>query len=218
MELGELRSRWQALLPTSDCQSSAASAAFEELVRAYSLPERYYHSLHHISALLNLVDEQAASFVDRSTVELAIFYHDAVYDSRRRDNEDQSARLADVRLGALGIPKPQLRRISALIAATNHGVAALDLADGDLMRFLDLDLSVLAAPRSDYDRYAAAIRAEYAIYPDADYRIGRARVLRSFLERRRLFHCDDLHARWDGAARDNMRAELDALGTAQTSP
>ena len=88
-------------------------------------------------------------------------------------------------------------------------------ADADLARFLDLDLSILAAEPAVYARYAEAIRAEYASIPDAIYRPGRAKVLQKFLDRPRLFHCGDLQARWDEAARQNLADEIARLTAAK---
>ncbi len=207
----DLARRWHEVLPPSVARTTAAHGAFDEVVAAYSGAGRHYHSLEHIEALLRLVEQQRSKFADPISVELAVFYHDIVYDPARRDNELQSARICEARLAGLGLPPALVVRVGRLIEATAHGVAAPDVTDADLMRFLDFDLSILAAPRSRYAAYAAAIRAEYAAYPDAVYRAGRARVLQSFLDQERLFHSADLHTLWDAAARDNLRWEIAEL-------
>lgn len=210
-----LEQRWRELIPAPARSSDAARAALDELLAAYSAPGRHYHSLAHIAALLRLTASQAAQFKDQTSVDLAIFYHDAIYDIARKDNEAQSARLAEARLPPLGVTPAQVARIAALIEATAHGVANPDPKDADLLRFLDLDLSILAASRNAYARYAAAIRAEYAVYPDPVYRLGRRRVLESFLARSRIYACDDLDAIWDAPARDNLRWEISILDSGQ---
>ncbi len=210
-----LEQRWCALLQSSARPSDAARHALDELLAAYTDPSRHYHDLTHIAALLRLSDTQAALFKDRTSVDLAIFYHDAVYDTARKDNETESARLAVTRLPSLGITSRQVNRVVTLIEATAHGVSTPDPNDADLLRFLDLDLSILAAPRDAYVHYAVAIRAEYAIYPDTSYRAGRKRVLEAFLARPCIYTCDDLHALWDAPARENLRSEISIIESGQ---
>lgn len=76
---------------------------------------------------------------------------------------------------------------------------------------LDLDLAVLGAPRAIYDAYAAAIRREYAMVPDAAWRTGRAGVLDRFLDRPRLYQTGHFHERLESAARANLADEAAAL-------
>lgn len=206
-----LTQRWRVVMLDCAAPAEPAAAALSELLAAYGAPGRHYHSLAHIAALLRLLDQQSQHFADRTAVELAIFYHDAVYDVARKDNEAASARLAQTRLPALAVSPERTQRVARLIEATAHGAVVPDPNDADMLRFLDLDLSILGAPRDAYARYAAAIRAEYAIYADPVYRAGRASVLRAFLANPRLYCCPDLHATWDNPARDNLRWEIAAL-------
>jgi predicted metal-dependent HD superfamily phosphohydrolase len=64
-----------------------------ELARAYQAPDRHYHDLRHIEALLSLARNHRAALDDHEAVEAAIWFHDAVYDARRSDNEEESAKL-----------------------------------------------------------------------------------------------------------------------------
>jgi predicted metal-dependent HD superfamily phosphohydrolase len=67
-----------------------------ELVRAHTAPDRHYHDLRHVETLLRLAQDHA--FADREAVEAAIWFHDAIYDTRRQDNEERSAEFAIERL------------------------------------------------------------------------------------------------------------------------
>ena len=93
----EIRARWRELV------GSAADAPLHELIAAYSSAGRHYHDLAHIAALLRLTAEHADRLADRAAVDLAIFYHDAVYDAKRSDNEAKSAALARAQLPAQGV-------------------------------------------------------------------------------------------------------------------
>ena len=210
--VAKLEARWRALLDPLGVGAGAAAPTFAELVRAYSESGRHYHTLDHIAALLHLLDQFGEGLADPGAVELAIFFHDAVYIPTRSDNEAESATLARARLTALGLPAGLIARVADLILATRHGIEHVEQHDADLDLLLDLDLSILAADRSIYAAYARSIRNEYAAYPDEVYRPGRRRVLSQFLARPRIYQTSRLHELWDAAARANLTWELAELG------
>ena len=86
---GTLWSRTLRTAPSED-----VSALLDE---AYASPARAYHSWSHIAAMLRELDavRTVPEFddVDFDEVELAIFFHDAVYDPLRQDDEARSAAL-----------------------------------------------------------------------------------------------------------------------------
>jgi predicted metal-dependent HD superfamily phosphohydrolase len=184
-----------------------------ELIRLYRAAERHYHGLPHIEALLRLADEYRGSLADPEAVEAAIWFHDAVYDSRAADNEARSAALARERL-ALRAGPDRLARIAAMIEATAIHVVP-DFGDPDAALdaalFLDMDLSILGAPTAEFERYEAAVRREFGWASDAAWRSGRAAVLQGFLDRRRIFHSDQFRYRFEAAARRNVARSLDRL-------
>ena len=208
----ELEARGRALFDRLGVDAGAASSTLAELVDAYSEEGRHYHTLDHIAALFHLLDRHAPGLVDRSAVELTIFFHDAVYVPTRSDNEAESAVLARDRLTALGLPAALVARVADLILATRHGSGRSEPHDADLALLVDLDLSILAADRPVYAAYARAIRREYAAYPDAVYLPGRRHVLGQFLARQRIYRTSRLHELWDAAARANLMWELAELG------
>jgi predicted metal-dependent HD superfamily phosphohydrolase len=211
-----LRSRWHALAARLGFAQAASAALFDELARAYSQPGRHYHNLGHIAQLIGLLDQYGQDLRCPDAIELAIFFHDAVYVPIRSDNEAASAALARARLTALGAIEPLVREVERLILATRHGTAFADaVSDPDLALLLDLDLSVLGAERAMYAAYAAAIRREYAVVPDLIYRPGRRRVLAEFRARPRIYATPRLYEAWEGAARANLEWESAAL-TAET--
>ena len=191
---------------------TSATATLDELVRAYSEPGRHYHNLDHIATLLELLDRHGEAVRTRDAVELAIFFHDAVYVPTRSDNEAASAALARARLTELGASDALVSEVGRLIHATRHGASIAD-ADGDpdLALLLDLDLSILGAERPAYAAYARAIRSEYAIVPDMLYRPGRRRVLAEFLARPRIYATPRLRDLWEAAARSNLEWESTTL-------
>jgi predicted metal-dependent HD superfamily phosphohydrolase len=205
---------WTSVLPNVPAASSAAQAAQKRMLAAYQEPHRAYHTLDHIAALLLLLDQHGIDppAHDPQALRLAILYHDIVYNPRRTDNEAASADVATRDLTALGLAPVLIRRVAALVLATQHGTHKPDPADTDLVLLLDLDLSVLAADPQIYDAYATAIRREYAHVPGLLYRPGRRRVLQNFLNADELYLTPRLRAAWDAPARANLTREIGSLG------
>ncbi len=184
-----------------------------ELTALYQAPDRHYHGIRHIEALLALLGEHRQAFADPEAVEAAIWFHDAIYDSRRKDNETASAALAAERLNG-HVDAPRLARIVRMIEATaTHEVPEFEdeTARQDAALFLDMDLSILGAPAEVFDAYEAAVRREYGWVSDADWRTSRAAVLRAFLARTRIFHTDIFVELFEAPARENMAASLAKL-------
>lgn len=159
-------------------------------------PHRHYHTLDHIAAMIRLYAGPSRE------IHAAIWLHDIVYDARAGDNEEASADVATRDLSGSGVDVGEVRRIILDTKRHGGGDATLDL-------FCDLDLSVLGAQPGVYAAYAEAIRREYAHVPEADWRAGRARVLRGF-DTRRIYRTTRFAYRED-AAHENLRREIARL-------
>jgi len=205
--LPSLEEAWQQTAARTGLTGPEAGVVYQDLCRRYSEPGRAYHNLGHVAAMLGTVSEFGGLAQDDVVVRLAVWFHDAVYDSRRSDNEEQSAALAASSLA--GAAPRLLPTVEHLILATKTHQAGPD--DSDCRMLLDADLGVLGSSADDYDRYAGAIREEYAWVPEADYRAGRRRVLESFLGRERLSHTAPLFEQYEQAARANLRREIECL-------
>lgn len=184
------------------------------MLRRYRAADRHYHGLPHIEALLGLAEEFRDALSDPEAVAAAIWFHDAVYDSRATDNEARSADLARKRLASRTDPE-RLFRIIAMIEATATHVPP-PLADSgaalDAAFFLDMDFATLGAPAAAFDRYEAAVRREFGWLGDAQWRSGRTSMLRSILERQHIFHTEPFRRRFEAAARRNISRSLSSLG------
>ncbi|MGC5050258.1 metal-dependent phosphohydrolase [Micromonospora sp. DT48] len=204
--------RWRTTARAAGAVDPAVvDAVGAELLERWQEPHRHYHTLTHLAAMLDVIDQYASTAPHPDLVRLAAWCHDAVYDPRASGdrNERDSAALADALLTRLGLPADQVAEVHRLILLTaGHAVDPSD-ADGALL--CDADLAVLAAPEPDYDRYATAIRREYAHVPEPDYRVGRARVLSGLLALPSLYRIPALAARWSHPARANLTRELARL-------
>ncbi len=113
-------------------------------------------------------------------------------------------------LSPLGVTLTALDAITRLVCLTaSHDPRPTDRAGAVLC---DADLSVLGADDERYDRYVREVRAEYAHVPDDAWCDGRRAILRSFLDRPRIFHTIAGRERWEGPARTNISRELTSLG------
>ncbi len=181
-----------------------------DLLDRYAEPWRVYHDVRHLDAVLARCDELATQATDIACVELAAWFHDAVYDIGAADNEERSAVLAtDVLHGR--VAPGSVEEVARLVRLT----ARHDPAEGDANGAVlcDADLAVLGSESARYDDYARQIRREYHTVPDAAFRSGRAAILRDLLGRDRIFHTEHGRARWEAPARANLARELGRLIT-----
>jgi predicted metal-dependent HD superfamily phosphohydrolase len=184
-----------------------------ELSAFYEAEGRHYHSLAHIEAMLAMAGHYRASLHDPEAVEAAIWFHDAIYDSRAKDNEARSAALAEKKLAGR-TDEQRLGRITAMISATaTHELPRSDdeNAARDAALFLDMDLAILGAPPDAFDAYEQAVRREYGWVEEPMWRAGRGAVLQNFLARPHIFHTEEFRQRFEARARQNMARSLEAL-------
>jgi predicted metal-dependent HD superfamily phosphohydrolase len=177
-----------------------------ELLTRWSEPHRKHHTVTHLEEVLAAVGVLADDGLefDREAVELATWFHDAVYEIGADDNEDRSADLARERLG----PSPMTDEVARLVLATKSHKVADDDINGAVLS--DADLSVLGSSPARYRVYADAVREEYAVIPDETFKPARAQVLSKILDGH-IFHTAAGRARWEEQARRNVAGEIAAL-------
>jgi predicted metal-dependent HD superfamily phosphohydrolase len=203
--------RWLALVnrvATEKIEHDAVRAVFDELHARYTAADRRYHDIHHIDDCLRLFDQVRRLASQPDAIELAIWFHDAIYDSHKSDNEAASASLADSALMQLSVPDALRRSVCELILATQHRVPP---ADPDAALLVDIDLSILGQPAAKFDAYEAGVRFEYAWVAEADFHAGRSKVLQSFLDRERIYTTKYFGAALEEAARRNLKRSLAKL-------
>ena len=178
----------------------------EDLLARWSESHRKHHTVTHLHEMLDAIGELADAGLDfnREAVELAAWFHDAIYEIDRDDNEERSADLARELLAT----SPMRDEVARLVSVTKtHKVADDDINGGVLC---DADLSVLGSAPYRYRAYAEAVRDEYADVPDDVFKNARAQVLTSLLEGQ-LFHTEPGRSRWDERARRNVAEEIAEL-------
>ncbi|MBI5359797.1 MAG: hypothetical protein HZA48_04355 [Planctomycetes bacterium] len=189
--------------------SGKAKRLFESLAAEYRSAGRAWHTLEHIRQILAFLKKRRVEINDWPSVQLAAWFHDVVYDTKAKDNEEQSALYARECLKQLGIPPEVVKHTTALIRATKKHKAIPH--DKDSRIFLDADLSILGSGKKDYDNYAAKIRKEYAWAPEELYRTGRKKALTGFLKRKHIYFTAAVRNELEKRARRNLRREIAQL-------
>src|SRR5450432_344666 len=138
-----MQTSWVKLMAHYGITPVAAYPVFDRLVAAHTETHRNYHNLEHLNEMFKVAGKLADGASDLNAVQLAIWFHDSVYDSRAPDNEERSAALADEMLGPLGVPAHILHRVATMIRATPHKVTSE--VDFDTAVLLDADLAILSA-------------------------------------------------------------------------
>jgi predicted metal-dependent HD superfamily phosphohydrolase len=174
---------------------------YGELLSAYTAPERHYHDIRHIAHCLSEFDGVRHLAHNPQALEVAIWFHDVVYDGRQHDNEEQSAEVAAAALRKLGASNAFIDEVQQLILFTRHDVEpATD--DGKLMA--DIDLASLALAPERFDENSRRIRSEYLHVPEDAFLRGRNDMLGGLLKRPRIYYTDVFHDRYEGQARENL--------------
>ncbi len=204
-----LENRWFGLFD----RTPASEAAYQRVVGQYRVNRLAYHNLAHLYFCFTMLDHHHHLADDHTVIQAAIWYHDAIYDPKRGDNEELSAALAEEELPKLRIQGEPIDEqvVKALILVTKHQ----SLPHGrNATLLVDIDLGILGVEERKYRRYARAIRSEYSWVPEDAYRSGRAKVLQSFLDRPFIYSTEQFRASHEARARCNLGNEIsELLGT-----
>ncbi|MFC8084483.1 hypothetical protein [Streptomyces sp. NPDC057340] len=222
-DLDALRSRFVRTLAGATAPGAAPGTAApgpdpalyaDDLLTRWQEPQRRYHTLAHLTAVLDHVDVLAGHADDVDVVRLAAWFHDAVYRPDRSENEERSARLAERALPEAGVSAAKTAEVARLVRLTVTHAPAEDDRDGQVL--CDADLAVLASPPSAYAAYTAAVREEYHFVPNEAFREGRSAILRQLLDLPTLFHTPHGRREWEATARHNLTGELEMLSLPDT--
>jgi len=202
-----MKDRWLKFWAAAGA-SGGPEPEWRALSARYAEPHRAYHTLEHIAHCLDEFDEARAQAADPVAVEMALWYHDAVYDPRAKDNEARSADLARRAAAAMGLAPEGGERVAALILVSAHTELA---GDPDAGLFADIDLSILGRPSAIFAEYERRVRREYAWVPEVAFRAGRSAILKSFLERPSIYATSHFRRKYEEMARLNLTVSLKQL-------
>ncbi len=202
MELG----RWHKLM--KQFELPPCDDVFDALVNAYSEKHRHYHNQSHIDAVLRHLDDVWPLADKPHEIELALWFHDAIYEPFSSSNELDSANWAGEFLGAHSRSKDEIKRIHDMIMATLH-IDREVTSDEALM--VDIDLTILGSRDEVYDEFEKNIRKEYRLVPFFLYRSKRKEILRNFLDRDCIYKKSHFYDLLEKQARANIVRAIESL-------
>lgn len=186
-------------------QHTPQPCLYEQLLQAYSEPQRHYHTLQHLDECLQLQSKSAHLAQRPAEIAMALWFHDAVYDVKAHNNETRSADWAVTALQAAGISAEVQARVHALIMATEHTAAALA---GDAALLVDIDLAILGSTPARFAEYEWQIRQEYAWVPEDVFVEKRSAVLQGFLARPQIYSTAFIQQQRESQAHSNLQTAL----------
>jgi predicted metal-dependent HD superfamily phosphohydrolase len=190
-----------------NADEACAANLWREAEQHYSKSKRHYHNLTHLENL-HLELRDIVEITDHDTMIFALVYHDIIYKSTAKDNEQKSADLAEERLLSIDFPESRISFCKEMILTTQSHHRS---ESNDINLFTDADLSVLGKPWAVYEEYYKNVRREYAVYPDLLYNPGRKKVLKHFLEMPFIFKTPHFTALYEKQARENLAREFGLL-------
>ncbi|MCO7225118.1 hypothetical protein [Pleionea sp. CnH1-48] len=205
--INSLEQRWQQLF-SKGYNTSIVQQHFDKITTYYNEAHRYYHTLKHIEACLKHFDEVSEQIDEPESFELALWYHDVIYSTRRKDNEKQSANLAEQCLQQINYPSNQIATVKRLINITAHP-SPVHSEDEKLM--VDIDLSILGAPTDIFMNYERNVRSEFRWVPNLIYKIERKKVLESFIKEENIYKTNYFKDKLEKNARSNIQKLIKSL-------
>ena len=206
--------RWRALCGRLGAGEQASAAWWARVSAAYSGDGRFYHTLRHIGQMLQLKDANAASLADGDAVELAIFFHDVVYDAAGggggKNERDSALVLLEFCESALGGGYAAAQRVARWIEMTAHHRCDAE-TEADWRFLMDFDMAILAAPPAEYSAYSRAVRREYSHVSTVAWCVGRGRFLSQAAAAGTAVFATPAFAALEERARSNARSEAAAL-------
>lgn len=182
---------------------------YAELIARYAERHRKYHTARHLDECFARLDEARSLAVHPFEIELALWFHDAVYDVRGHDNEERSAVWAEEAARAAGLANVVGERVRLLILATKHDA---EPASSDAALLVDVDLAILGTAAERFDEYERQIREEYAWVPSVLFRSKRREILEGFLARPHVYNTSHFQDRYEASARANLSRSIAQLG------
>nr|WP_294939341.1 hypothetical protein [uncultured Flavobacterium sp.] len=202
----DLQQKYTELLLKIGFPTATIQTHWSDLEKAYSKKARHYHNLNHLREMIACFDNYNAQLQHPNEVLYAIFYHDYIYNSTKKDNELKSAEFSVKILPKEANLDAQLV-FDMILATKDHQPNGNE--DGKWL--IDFDLKILAKDWKDYKTYFGQIRKEYSIYPDFLYNPGRKKALEHFLEHKFIFQTEEFRTQYETKARENIKREIELL-------
>jgi len=202
-----MKKRWLSIW--NDVANTDGELEYSAIISAYEEKHRAYHNLEHVRdclAQLDQIDLQSS----QCEIELALWYHDIVYNTRSSTNEEDSARKAVQDIKNAGVKSSIIENVKRLILATKHD--SIPVIQNEKI-LVDIDLSILGRSPEKFHEYETKIRREYEWVPELVFREKRIEILQGFLNRRYIFLTTQFREKYESQARQNIISSIALLKT-----
>lgn len=187
--------------------SSNGDVIGRELFARYAESNRFYHTIDHIDYCLGMFDKVRKHCVNPDAVELAIWFHDVVYDFPANENERLSAEyFMDVSRGRL--PEALRRIVFDQVIATDHRSLPVD-QDQKIM--IDIDLSSFGRQWEQFLHDGVNVRKEMDFLADDEFYSRQIAFMKSLLAREHFYATDWFQRNFEASARQNLTRYLASL-------
>ncbi len=186
------------------------SKMFNTLITNYNSEGRYYHNFRHIRRMLDSLELYKHIISDYDTVRFAIWYHDIIYLTNKRNNEEESAIVAAKELAKTYFSTNKTEKVCSMIRQTKYNHDS-EPTDFDTSLFLDIDLQSLGSEPNVYKINTQNIRKEYSAIPNKIFNSKRLIILRSFLNKSQIFFTNVFKQKLEQQARSNILDEIAEL-------
>lgn len=189
--------------------SRMARQNYSELTARYDEPWRYYHTNKHLVDVTRYLMRHVNELENPRVTLWAAIGHDSIYipSLTSGQNEELSAQLTESML-QYDLPAKEVSQIGDYIRATEHHLPS---DDNDLNLLHDADIKVFGASSEVFREYETNIRKEFSQYSDRDFAMGRKAVLRSFLDKPRIYTTDVAYGEFEEKARQNLKFSIARL-------
>ncbi len=205
-----------------------SEVTFEILFKNYFFDQnRHYHDAQHIRACLETLEDMVAhltktqsfpkELVNFTAIEIAIWFHDFIYDTRTNNNEKLSSLAGKQFVLGLTGSLPLAEKVESLILFTKHNRPPIT-AEEEILS--DIDLFILGDYNSVYRDYSKNIRKEYHWTPDFIYYSGRLKILEDIYNKQQIYYTSyikqyhnyyDDYLSFEDNARKNILKEIESI-------
>ncbi|MBI2047138.1 pantetheine-phosphate adenylyltransferase [Candidatus Pacearchaeota archaeon] len=200
-----LQAKWNDLYKRINAKGNPETA-YTELLSLYGKNQRAYHNLVHIAHAIREFNDAKHLMNNPEAVETALWYHDAIYNTHAKDNEEKSAQLAAKRLSEASLTDSFAGNVNKLILATKHKEMP---KEKDAQYVVDIDLAALGKPEKKFDEDDKDIKEEYGWVSEEQFKQGRSAMLKNFLKRPSIYLTDFFKEKYEAKARKNLERALE---------
>jgi predicted metal-dependent HD superfamily phosphohydrolase len=170
-------------------------------------PHRRYHTPVHIAHCLKQFDLAREHMHEPDAVEMAIWFHDVIYDAKAMDNELKSAELF-TELAGSDVSAEFNSKVRDLILVTIHR----QLPETRDEKFVvDIDLSSFGLPWDRFLKDSDAVREEFPHLNDQEFYPIQKVFLDSLMSRKTFCFTKFFRDRHEDTARENISTYLGNL-------